>query len=70
MKNAGLIIIVIGLALTLITSFNFVTKKKVLDMGNLEVRADKKHVLDWSPLVGIVVMVVGAGTYLYGKKAN
>ena len=37
MKKAGIIIIVIGLVITLITGFNFVTKEKVLDVGELQI---------------------------------
>jgi hypothetical protein len=68
MKASGLVIIVIGLLITLFTGFNYVTKKKVVDIGNLEITADKNHAVTWSPLVGIIVMVVGGGVYLYGLK--
>jgi hypothetical protein len=68
MKAAGLVILVIGLLITLFTGFNYVTKKKVVDIGNLEITADKKHSVAWSPLVGIAVMVVGGGIYFYGAK--
>lgn len=68
MKAAGIVIVVIGLLITLFTGFNFVTKKKVVDIGNLEITADKKHSVAWSPLVGIAVMVIGGGIYLYGAK--
>lgn len=68
MKNAGLIILVIGLLITIFTGFNFVTKKKVVDIGKLEITKDENHFLSWSPLVGIVVMVVGGAVYLLGAK--
>ncbi len=68
MKKTGLIILVIGLLITIFTGFNFVTKKKVVDIGKLEIIKDENHYMSWSPLVGIVVMVVGAGVYLFGEK--
>jgi hypothetical protein len=68
MKATGLVILVVGLLITLFTGFNYVTKKKVVDIGNLEITADKKHSVAWSPLVGIAVMVVGGGIYFYGAK--
>lgn len=68
MKKAGIIILVVGLAITLITGFNFVTREKVLDVGELQISRDKKHNLSWSPLVGVVVMVIGGGILLFGVK--
>ena len=68
MKKAGIIILVIGLAITLFTGFNFVTREKVLDVGELQISRDKKHNLSWSPLVGVVVMVIGGGILLFGVK--
>ena len=66
MKIAGTIILVIGLVITLITGFNFVTKEKVLDVGELQITRDKQHSLAWSPVVGIVVMVIGGAVLLVG----
>ena len=68
MKQTGIIIIVVGLLITVFAGFRFVTKKKVVDIGKLEISRDENHVLDWSPLAGIVVMLVGGGVYLYGAK--
>jgi divalent metal cation (Fe/Co/Zn/Cd) transporter len=68
MKKAGLIILVIGLVISFVTGLNFVTRDKVIDLGKVEVNANVKHSLSWSPVVGLVVMVVGAGVYLVGIK--
>ena len=66
MKKAGIIILVIGLVITLITGFNFVTKEKVLEVGELQITRDKQHSLAWSPVVGVVVMVIGGAVLLFG----
>ena len=58
MKKAGVIILVIGLVITFITGFNFVTKEKVLDVGELQITPDKQHSLAWSPLVGVVLWLL------------
>ena len=68
MKQAGIIILVVGLLITVFAGFNFVTKKKVVDIGKLEITKDENHVLDWSPLVGIAVIIIGGGVYFYGVK--
>lgn len=59
MKTAGIIIVLLGLALTIFTAFTFFTKEKVVDLGSVEISANKPHNLTWSPLVGIGVMAVG-----------
>ncbi len=61
MKQAGIIIILIGLGLTLFTAFTFFTKEKVVDIGKLEITRDKPLHLNWSPLIGVAVMAVGGG---------
>jgi len=58
-KIIGLVIIAIGLVMTLYTGFNYVTKEKVVDIGNIEITADKDHTASWSPYIGIGVMVIG-----------
>jgi hypothetical protein len=68
MKKAGLVILAIGLIITLITGFSFVTKEKVVDLGELEISANKRHNLNWSPLVGVGVMAVGVVLVLLGPK--
>lgn len=59
MRTIGLIILLIGLGLTLVTAFTYFTKEKVVDIGTVEITRDKPHNLNWSPLIGVVVMGVG-----------
>ena len=37
MKTAGIILLVVGLLMTLYTGFTYVTKEKVVDIGELEI---------------------------------
>ena len=68
MKKAGIVIIIIGLLLTIITAFTFFTREKIVDIGNVEITANKRHHLKWSPLVGIAVMGVGGVVLLLSSK--
>jgi hypothetical protein len=68
MKRLGIIILIIGVGITLMSLFGFVTKEKVVDIGKLEITHNKKHALDWSPIIGISVMAVGAGMCLLDRK--
>ena len=59
MKNIGILIIIIGLGLTIFTAFTFFTSEKVVDLGKVEITRNEQHRLNWSPLIGIVIMGIG-----------
>ena len=68
MKKAGMVILIIGIVVTIFTGVNFITKEKVVDIGEIQITRDKKHKLDWSPLIGAGVMLIGGTLYLLGSK--
>lgn len=70
MKNLGIVILAIGLIITLITGINYVTKEKVVDVGDLEITMNKNHSVAWSPIAGIVVMLIGGGIIIFGVKKS
>jgi len=68
MKKAGIAIIIVGFLLTIITAFTFFTREKVVDIGKVEITANKRHNLKWSPLVGVAVMGIGGVVLLMASK--
>ena len=68
MKKAGIVIIIVGLLLTIFTAFTFFTREKVVDFGKVEITANKRHNLNWSPLIGIAVMGIGGVVLLVSSK--
>ena len=68
MKRAGLVLVIIGALLTIFSTVTFFTKEKVVDIGKLEITADKPHRITWSPLIGIGVLVVGGVVMLVSKN--
>lgn len=68
MKKIGLIIFSIGVLITAVTGFTYVTREKVVDIGSVEITANKRHYMDWSPIVGVVVMAIGGVVYFVGDK--
>ena len=68
MKATGIVLLIIGLLLTIFTSFKFFTKEEVVDVGKIEITADKGHSVGWSPLIGIGVMVIGGIVLWSGSK--
>ena len=68
MKPAGLVLIVLGILLTIFTAFTFFTKEKVVDIGQLQITRDKPHYLNWSPVLGIVL--IGAGGIMLWQSSK
>jgi len=67
MKNIGIVLAVVGLIMVLITGFNFVTKKKVVDIGNIEISKDENHSIQWSPVIGVILLVGGIVIFATNK---
>ena len=59
MKKVGYALILIGLVLTIFTTVTFFSRERVAKIGDINITANKRHKLAWSPLVGIGVMAVG-----------
>lgn len=68
MKVFGIILLVAGLLVTIFTGLNFTTQEKVVDIGELEISAEKEHEVNWSPFLGIALIVAGGAVYFIGKK--
>lgn len=69
MKRMGIILIIIGLILTVVTGFKFFTKKEVVDIGNVEINKTEPHRVNWSPYVGVGIMVIG-GIMVIASRRN
>ena len=59
MKKAGIFIILLGLGLTIVTAFTFFTKEKVVDLGPIQIEKKENHPIQWSPIVGVVLLIGG-----------
>ncbi len=70
MKNIGIALIVIGLIMTLVTGFNFVTREKVVNIGPVEVTSTKNNPVQWSPIIGGVLLVTGIIVMVANKNKN
>jgi len=67
-KPLGIIILVIGIMMIIYTGFNFVTSEKVVDLGPVEINKEKNHPVQWSPIVGVVLLVGGIVLIAGNKK--
>ena len=58
-KNIGIGIVILGILMIIYTGFNYVTTEKVVDIGPMEMSMDKNHPVQWSPIVGVILLVGG-----------
>jgi hypothetical protein len=58
MRNLGIVLVVIGIVMMVITGFNFETRKGIGDVGNNEVSTDRRP-MQWSPIIGGILLVGG-----------
>lgn len=68
-RTIGIALIVIGVIMMIYTGFNYVTTEKVVDLGPLKINAEKNHPVQWSPIVGVVLLVGGIVIVATGKKS-
>lgn len=69
MKNLGTVLIVIGILMMLITGFNYVTKENVVNAGPIQINKKENHPVQWSPIVGGVLLAAGLILSLSNKKS-
>lgn len=68
MKNFGIILLVLGIIMTVFTGFNVITRKEVIDIGDVEISKKEKTPIYWSPITGGVLMAAGVVILLIGVK--
>jgi hypothetical protein len=67
-KTIGVILIVIGIIMIIYTGFDFVTTEKVVDLGPIQINKEKNHLVQWPPIVGVILLVAGSVVIVRSKK--
>ena len=68
MKTIAIILIVLGIAGLIYSGFSYTKKEKVLDVGPLEVQAEKEKTISWPTIVPALVLAGGVVLLLTGRK--
>lgn len=64
----GIVLIVIGIISFAYQGINYTTREKVVDLGPIQVTADKTKTLPLPPLVGGIALVGGIVLLVMGNK--
>lgn len=72
MKNSvsiiGIILIILGLATFAYKGFHYTTQEKVLQIGELQVTAEKEKSIYFPPIFGGTAIIVGIVLLVIGRK--
>lgn len=64
----GIILIVIGVVALTYEGITYTTREKVIDIGPIQMTAEKTETIPLPPLVGAVAMVGGIALLILGNK--
>lgn len=68
MKAFGIILAIVGLAMLVFNGFNYTKKEKVVDIGPVEISADKQESVSWPTYAGVIVLIAGIGLVIMDAK--
>jgi uncharacterized membrane protein len=67
-RNIGFVLIAIGAIMLIWTGFSYTKKEKIVDLGPLQVSADRQKTVSWPPILGGVVLIAGIGVLVMGRR--
>ena len=59
LRNAGLLLIVLGIIALAVPSITFFTTERVADVGFFAIDMAKPHTIFLNPIVGVVALIAG-----------
>lgn len=68
MRIAGVLLVIVGVAVLIYGGFAFTTQKKAVDMGPIQINKTEHHAVPLPPLLGVVAIVGGGALFYFGAK--
>ncbi|MEX2591531.1 MAG: hypothetical protein WD426_02070 [Anditalea sp.] len=68
MKTLGIILIVVGIVMFIITGFSYTTEETIIDAGPLELNAEEQESVNWPPYAGGAALVAGVILVVASRK--
>ena len=67
-STIGITLVILGIMMFVYTGIDFITKRRVVDIGPIKIDREENHPIQWSPVVGVVLIVGGIVLTLRGRK--
>ena len=64
----GITLVILGILMFVYTGIDFITKKRVVDIGPVKIDKEEDHPIQWSPIVGVVLIVGGVSLVVRSRK--
>ncbi|MBC8042116.1 MAG: DUF3185 domain-containing protein [Rhizobacter sp.] len=66
----GIVLIVLGTLALVYQGFTYTTKEKAVDLGKVEIMADKQRTVSLPPVLGGVAIVAGVALVVLGQRKS
>ena len=70
LRNIGIVLVIIGILMMIYTGFNYITSENVVDLGPLQINKNENHPVQWSPIVGALLLAGGIVILATKKTKN
>lgn len=64
----GILLIILGVAAFAYQNFTYTTTEKAIDLGPIQVTAEKQHTIPLPPIVGAVALIGGVLLLMQGRN--
>lgn len=68
MKGIGIVVIILGIIMLIWTGFSYTKKEKIVDIGPLEINAEKEKQVNWPSYIGGILVIGGIVLLLADKR--
>ena len=68
LKTFGIILTILGIVMLIWTGFSYTQTEKVVDIGPLEVSAEKEKQVNWPTYTGGILVIAGVVLMLMDRK--
>ena len=52
------------------TGFSYITEKRVVDIGSLQVNKEERHFVQWPPIAGAILLIGGIVIIATGRSTK
>jgi len=70
MKTLGMLLVVVGLMMTVITGVKFINHKKVVEIGDVSITKTETNPVYWSPVTGLLLAGIGGTILLLSREKS